>query len=417
MLRNPLAYVTKLLPLCILLVSGVAHGQMVPLQDLRRNSADAWYYDTEDWQDHYPPIPFGYWEDFIDAHAQQFIPCDPPVPPPNDQCLMGETFGHAYQIGQFFPAGIQFSGTVAGSWAGVPSGLFSIGAGCGFKFRLDNPVDYDLFMDVDPGDVPKAGFVHLAAYSSGGTSEIYYHESGPLQVSGRLGPGTYVLEANSAHVGTEESYNGLTYSAQFTVTPPPQPHIAFQPSDHSSACGGTVVFSVGTTLPPSNYTFQWRKNFVPLANGSGVAGATTPNLTLGSVCSEDDYDVVVTGPDVLGGAAVAEPSRLAHLSIVTATGIASEPTSPAVVRAPAPNPFRSSTSVAYEAPEETRLVATVFNASGVRIRSLADRTVSGAGSITWDGRLTSGAHAPVGIYFLRVDLGALHQTRKVALLQ
>lgn len=29
----------------------------------------------------------------------------------------------------------------------------------------------------------------------------------------------------------------------------------------------------------------------------------------------------------------------------------------------------------------------------------------------------SGTRAPVGIYFLRVELGALHQTRKVALLE
>jgi hypothetical protein len=331
-------------------------------------------------------------------------------------CLVGETFGNAYQIGQFFPAAIQFSGTVSGSWDGKPSGLYSASSYCGFKFRLDTPVDYDLFVAIDPGERPLGGAVRLYAYTSGGTVIVYEFSSG-IQTSGRLGPGTYRLEGLSNLVDTAEYCNGLTYSAQWTVHPPPQPHIAYQPSDHSAACGGTVAFSVGTTLAPSNYTFQWRRNLVPLANGPGVAGATTANLTLTNVCSADDYDVVVTGPDFVGGAAVAEPSRLAHLSIVTTTGIASEPMSPAVIRAPAPNPFRASTNVAYEAPGETRLVATVFNASGARIRSLVDRTVSGSGSITWDGRLPSGTRAPVGIYFLRVELGALHQTRKVALLE
>ena len=158
---------------------------------------------------------------------------------------------------------------------------------------------------------------------------------------------------------------------------------------------------------------------MPLTNGANVMGATTSTLTLANVCSADDYDVVVTGPNPAGGGVVAEPSRLARLTIITApTGVETEPTSPTspTVRAPAPNPFRVSTTVAYDVQKVTHLVAAVYNAAGARIRSLADRTVSGSGSVTWDGRLRSGGKAPVGIYFLRVELDGVHQTRKVVLL-
>ena len=414
--QNPSSVVARLLSLWILLISGTAHGQMVPLEDLRRNTVDAIYYDAEDWQDHHSPVPFAYWEDFCVGHAQEFEPCDPPMPPPDDLCLKGQTFGNAYQISQFFPAAIQFSVASSGSWDGVPAGLYSAGSYVGFKFRLDYPVDYDIFVGFDGGDNPTGGSVNLWAYYSTGSTFIYSLIHG-LQESGRLGPGTYKLDGVSNSLGPAESMNGPTYSVQWTVHPPAQPHIAYQPSDHAAACGGTVVFSVSTTLPTSNYTFQWRRNFAPLTNGTGIAGATSPTLTLTNVCSADDYDVVVTGPDVLGGATVAEPSRLAHLSIVTPTGVETEPASPTVtVRAPAPNPFRVSTSVAYEAPVETRLVATVYNAAGARIRSLADRTVEGMGSVTWDGRLASGTRAAAGIYFLKVELGSVRQTRKVALL-
>jgi hypothetical protein len=144
-------------------------------------------------------------------------------------------------------------------------------------------------------------------------------------------------------------------------------------------------------------------------------GATTSTLTLTNVCSADMYDCVVTA------GAISEPTRLATLAIVsTPTGIEIEPANPvasAVVKAPVPNPFRTSTSVAYDVRRPTRLVATLYNASGAKIRSLADRTVSGSGSITWDGRLRSGARAPVGIYFLQVEMEDVRESRKVVLLE
>ena len=410
-------YLPRLLPLCILLISGEVRGQMVPLEDLRRNSVDAFYYDVEDYQDHRPPVPFGYWEDFCVANPVQYEPCDPPEPPPN-QCIVGQTFGNAYQIGQFFPAGIQFSGTVSGSWDGVPSGLYSASSYCAFKFRLDNPVDYDFFVDIDPGDAPLGGGVRLYAYGSAGTTAVYDLSSG-ITTSGRLGPGTYRLEGLSNLVSAAQYSNGITYSAQWIVHQPPQPHIAFQPSDHSIGCGGTIVFSVGTTLAASNYTFQWRSNFVPLTNGPGISGATTSSLTMTGICADGDYDVVVTGPNPVGGGTVAEPSRLAHLSIVTPTGVGADPagsTAPAI-RAAAPNPFRASTSVGYVVHQPTRLVANVYSASGARVRSLADRMVSSPGSVSWDGRLSSGDRAPTGVYFLRFELGGLRETRKAVLLQ
>jgi hypothetical protein len=410
-------HLPRLLPLCVLLIAGGARAQMIPLEDLRRDGVDAFYYDVEVYQDHHPPVPFGYWEDFCVANPVEYEPCDPPQDPPN-QCIKGQTFGNAYQIGQFFPAAIQFSGTVSGSWDGVPAGLYSTSSYCAFKFRLDNPVDYDFFVDMDPGDAPLGGAVRLYAYTSGGTTMLYEFSSS-VRDAGRLGPGTYRLEGLSNLVGTDQYSNGITYSVQWTVHPPPQPHIAFQPSDHSAGCGGTVVFSVGTTLAASNYTFQWRSNFVPLTNGPGVSGATTSSLTLTNVCAAGDYDVVVTGPNPLGGGTVSEPSRLAHLSITTPTGVEVDPTvstAPAI-RAAAPNPFRSSTSVDYVVHQPTRLVANVYNASGARVRSLADRMVTGPGSVSWDGRLSSGNRAPTGIYFLRFELGGLRETRKAVLLQ
>jgi len=394
---------------------------MIPLEDLRVDDVDAFYNDIEDYQNHPSPVPFAFWEDDCTSLAVEYEACQDPPP---DQCVVGQTTGTGYQISLFYPGGIQFSGATSAGWSGPPSGTFGVSSYSGFKFRVDTAFDYDLFSDYNQGDTPAmtgstGGAVRLWVYNSTSATMIYENFAGPGHISGRLGPGIYKLDGLSVAHGQWESFQGSAYSAQWTIAPPPQPHIAFQPSDRSIGCGGTATFSVGTTGSQSNYTFQWRRNFAPLTNGSGVSGATTSSLTLSNACSAGDYDVVVTGPNPIGGGTIAEPSRLAHLSIVTATGVETEPTDPAVtvIRSPAPNPFRASTTIAYDVHKETRLVADVYNASGVRIRSLADRSVSGSGTVTWDGCLTSGARAPAGIYFLRVDLGRVRETRKAVLLE
>jgi hypothetical protein len=419
--ENTTSRVAALTSLAILLVTGPASGQMIPLEDLRTDWVEVFYQgqDHRDFQSHTPPTPFAYWQDECVGLAEAYEPCESPPP---ELCLIGQCRGGSWQVSEFLPGGIGLSGVNEADWGIPPSGLWNLGTISGFKFRVDHTFDYNLFIIVDEADSRfdgwSGGGVTLRALHSTGSTEIYSVENGQLQTTGRLGPGVYELRGISQKVGTLETYAGLAFSAQWTIQQPPQPHIAVQPSDHSTGCGGTVVFSVGTAGPQSSYTFQWRRNFVPLTNGPGITGATTSTLTLTNVCSADDYDVVVTGPDPVGGGSISEPSRLAHLTIVAVTGVENQSTdltSPAI-RAPAPNPFRVSTSVSYEVRGTARLVATVYQASGARIRILADRTVSGSGSVTWDGRLGSGARAPAGIYFVRVELDGLHRTRKVVLL-
>jgi hypothetical protein len=419
---NTLANVVRLFPLAVLLTPEPTFAQMTPLEDLRTNSAHVFYQTTgEDFRESTPPVPFAHWEDQTVGIAEVYQACEDPPP---DSCLVGSCTGTAYQNSEFFPAGIQFSGATGAHWGIPPVGIYLVRSISGFKFKIDNTLDYDLFVIVDPGDSPVldgtwAGEVSLEVFNSAGdATELHGFTIGQQQVTGRLGPGTYKLEGFSMKSGNWESFQGAFYFAQWTVHEPQAPHIAVQPSDRATACGGSVVLSAGTALSPANYTFQWRRNFVPLTDGPNVTGATTSTLTLTNVCSAADYDVVVTGPNPAGGGPIAEPSRLAHLTIVAPTGVETEPTSPAtVIRAPAPNPFRVSTTVEYDVHQPMRLVAAVYNASGARVRSLVDQTISSSGSITWDGRLHSGARAPVGIYFLRLELDGLRQTRKVVLLE
>jgi hypothetical protein len=415
--------IAKISPMCTLLVAGPSFGQMIPLEDERWDHVQAILTVDEDEVRHDRPVPFAYWEDATNGLAEHIGPC--PEPPP-DQCLIGQCWGTAFQYSQFFPAGIQFSGGTGAGWDDPAGGLYSVTSKVGFKFQIDETLDYDLFVDVDPGDGPALngtynGSVSLWAYHAQGFATLVDHSEGVLQTSGRLGPGTYKLQGYSTEAGSHMDFQGPVYAAQWTVHVVSNPIVpGGYPRDDSTGCGGTIVLTVPTAGPQSSYTFQWRRNFVPLVDGPSVLGATTATLTLTNVCSEDDYDVLVTGPDPDNSVTITEPSRLAHVAIITnPTGVENEPTTPTatVVRAPAPNPFRISTSVVYEVNKPARLVAAVYNVSGAQVRSIVDRTVSGPGAVTWDGRLRSGERAPAGLYFLRVGLDEVRETRKVVLIE
>ena len=407
-----------------LFLAPLAHAQMIPLQDHRSNFAMASYQGVLD-STTAIPTPFAYWEDYRTALAEKYEPCENPPP---DFCLVGSAEAFAFQISQFYPAGIQFSGGTSGGWGIPPEGSCAFTSNAAFTFRVDHTFDYNLFAEMDAGDWPPGlvgGAVRLSAGAWPGTT-LFRLETGMSFTNGRLGPGIYTLEGWSSGGESVESFQGAVYAAQWTIQGVPDPIITEQPQDHRIPCGGVTVFSIGTAGPQSNYTYQWRRNFVPLTNGGNISGATTGTLIISSACFADagNYDVVVTGVPPGGGSPpgtpVSEPSRLATLGIITAvTGVetdpVSEPPAAVVVRNASPNPFYGKTSVRYEAPHAGRLRATVYNVAGAKIRTVADEMTSGAGVVTWDGRLRSGARAPVGIYFIRIEVGGVRETRKVVL--
>jgi len=410
--------------LFLILTAASSRAQMTPLQDQRQDHAQSRYQDVERSLTNTPPTAYAYWEDTTFAVAEKYVACENPPP---DLCLVGSASAFAYQISQFYPAGIQLIGSTSGSWGIPPDGDYSFVSNAGFMFRIDYTVAYDLFVDIDPGDWPSQGTFGGAVRLSAGTwpgNTIHQWQSGVVQTTGFLGPGIYTLEGWSSGGNSLEYFQGATYSAQWTIHSVFDPIIKGQPTSHVVAPGGVALFSVATAGPQSNYTYQWLRNQVPLTNGGHVNGATTSTLFINSASYADsgDYNVVVTGIPPGGGSPPgtprSEPSGLAHLGITSVTGVESDPgarPTTVVVRAPSPNPFFAATSVHYEAPQPGRLVATVYSVTGAKLLTIADGEAAGAGVVTWDGRLRSGARAPVGVYFIQVEIGGVRETKKVML--
>ncbi|GJM44052.1 MAG: hypothetical protein DHS20C21_08940 [Gemmatimonadota bacterium] len=69
-----------------------------------------------------------------------------------------------------------------------------------------------------------------------------------------------------------------------------------------------------------------------------------------------------------------------------------------------PNPFREQTVIEFELLESAPVHLTIYDATGRRVRTLADGRARGPGRhvVAWDGRADDGARGAAGVYFYRV---------------
>ena len=380
----------------------LAQAQMIPIEDLRTNAADVTYFGVTQALFEDPPAPFAYFDSFLNPFVYN--------PDPN---AGGHCEATAFQVSEFFPAGINASGSTTGGWAINPGGNYSALSFAYFGFRVDTCIEYQLDSWLLPGDLGESRIDVAIPNTNLAYQDI---QSGEIHTTGRLPAGNYQVEGKSYIISDREYVDGPSYSIIWTCRPCITTLVAGQPRDVTVACGGTAVFSVAATGPLAGLTFQWRRNLIPLANSGHVAGATTQTLSINNACVADSgyYDVVLSDGTIL------EPSRLARLSVNTISGVevpAEGPPRAFSIQAAGPNPFVGQTSFHYVAAKPLYATIAIYNAAGARIRSLAKSVLSGSGTVTWDGETDAGARAPAGIYFLRVEAGSIRESRKVVLVR
>jgi len=102
----------------------------------------------------------------------------------------------------------------------------------------------------------------------------------------------------------------------------------------------------------------------------------------------------------------------------TPTSVPTPPVSISTITA-APNPFASSTHIAFTAPVSTRVSLDVFDVAGRRVAVLvSDQIARGPGAVEWNGRDSGGHRLGSGVYFVRLSLnGSAVETQRVTLLK
>jgi hypothetical protein len=89
---------------------------------------------------------------------------------------------------------------------------------------------------------------------------------------------------------------------------------------------------------------------------------------------------------------------------------------PGHLSAARPNPFSSSTEVAFALAHDGPARLGVFDVTGQRVRTLLDGAqAAGTFRVFWDGTGDDGRRLPSGLYFLRLDAGDVHAMQRAVL--
>jgi len=245
-----------------------------------------------------------------------------PMPTPaSDACATFDGQGHVLVIGGYNAAGTSRLANVA-------------------RYTIDS----NTWSDTAIPDLPVALSGARAALGADGRVYVVGGRSGPVGAGAAL-TSVYKLELSTntwssiASLATPREHFGLvlggddhlyaiggendsggTNSVEKILTPR-CPGFVQQPTDLDAWHQTIAGFSV-TMIGASPFTFQWRKNGIPLGDGptpggSQISGAGTASLTILSPRADDigDYDVVVTN------ACGVSTSTSAHLGILTPPSI------------------------------------------------------------------------------------------------
>jgi hypothetical protein len=87
------------------------------------------------------------------------------------------------------------------------------------------------------------------------------------------------------------------------------------------------------------------------------------------------------------------------------------------LRPNSPNPFRATTTIAFDLPSPARVTLSIFDASGRRLRTLVDGTLRTARyAVCWTGEDDTGRRLPPGIYFARLEAGSFSAAERIVML-
>lgn len=83
-----------------------------------------------------------------------------------------------------------------------------------------------------------------------------------------------------------------------------------------------------------------------------------------------------------------------------------------------PNPFNPSTKIVYSIAKRDHVTISIYNLLGQQIRTIVDEEKSvGQYSAIWDGRDRQGRLVATGLYFYRLRVGDVAETKKMLLLK
>ncbi|MCC6348612.1 MAG: T9SS type A sorting domain-containing protein [Candidatus Eisenbacteria bacterium] len=146
--------------------------------------------------------------------------------------------------------------------------------------------------------------------------------------------------------------------------------------------------------------------------GGGATGSSGGAFSLSGTIGQPEAGALTGGPyTVHGGCWVT--------SATTALGVPDPPAvlQPDLLSAPRPNPFGTSTEVAFALARPGHARLEVYDLAGQRVRSFMNGAqAAGTFRVNWNGDGDDGRHLAAGVYFFRLETDVRRTSRRVVLL-
>jgi uncharacterized membrane protein len=178
---------------------------------------------------------------------------------------------------------------------------------------------------------------------------------------------------------------------------------------------GRIVVGYNAYFFGSSTGFVWTEEtgIVDIVDFVTERGGTWPDqfvVTSATAISDDGSIIVGVGQDTT-------PPWDSHTFLVHIDGgLAAPEVAHSGTRVPAirawPNPSPGRTRFAIDAPAGDDVTATVFDATGRRVRRILAGPIDRNAELSWDGRDADGANVASGVYYLRIDGATVRATGK-----
>ncbi len=178
----------------------------------------------------------------------------------------------------------------------------------------------------------------------------------------------------------------------------------------------TAHISVGDAV-----LFKWGAGLHEVASGTG---SLDPNVGLlfdvPQTSAADNFSFAFTAVGVYPFfCAIHEAFNMRGVVVVTdraGSPLPADKPRAGFLRPPWPNPSRSGVACQFALVTAGRARIEVLDAQGRRVSTLIDRDMGpGTSTVSWDGRAQGGGAAPAGIYFIRLSVPGITQTRLVSI--
>jgi hypothetical protein len=164
----------------------------------------------------------------------------------------------------------------------------------------------------------------------------------------------------------------------------------------------TASLFIGTDVG-AFVTYDLGGSWIPLSYG-------LPPAVVSDICFHEATRTLYAGTHGRSMYSVVMPETPTGVGPIAGAGAASA----LELGAPAPNPARAEVRVALALSRDARVDASVHDVTGRRVRRLESRALpAGKHTLAWDRADDSGAAVAAGVYFLRVESGALAASRKI----